>query len=277
VWVQPLNPFEQDTARSEAQIARSRLAMAIRTEGSDESDAVRVWFNEDGREAATDRLVAAKISQATPKLIESIRNDPDWTERMAILDRGSADTAVPLEPGEEKLLLRISNEFAAELGLRLSAERDYHVMQYEQMDDETLWESYLDWYVDERTSDVLMAEYRLHQVHFGARWCDGVLTDGDWDHSACDGHRELLFPTTPDARTAPAELLQLLYVVADEVDMTAREAKNSDRQGSSSGSSPLPSEGEASTPSTPSEIQPEPHGSSSSPSPTPSPSLAGAS
>lgn len=280
VWVQPLNPFEQDTARSEAQVARTRLAMAIRTEGSNERDKVRVWFDEDGRDAAVDRLTASRVSNQTNKMIEAIRNDSDWKERMDILDRGAEDTAKPLEEAEEKLLTRIGSEFAAELGKRIQAERDYQLDSLSELSDEDLWEEYLDWYVNERTSDVLMAEFRLHQVYFGTRWCEGTTGEDDgeaWDHSNCEGHRELVFESKEDARTAPADLLELLYLACDEVDMTARDAKNSRRQGSSSDSSPLPSEAGESTPSTQNETPPEPHGSSSSQSATRSPSLAGAS
>lgn len=277
VWVQPLNPFEQDTARSEAQIARSRVSLALREEGEDEQDKVRMWFEADGIEGARERLVEAKVNEATTKIFESIRNDPDWTERLQIMDRGAEQTALPLEEPENKLLLRITNEFAAELGNRIATEREWQIGTIGELDEEALWKAYLDWFIEQRAADVMLAEFRLHQVLFGVRWCEAVK-DPDteqWNHADCNGHPDPIFTDKDQLRRAPGDLLEVLYYAADNVDMSSREAKNSHRQGSSSGSSPLPSEVEESTASTPSETPPEPPGSSSSPSDTPLPSWGG--
>lgn len=276
VWVQPLNPFEQDTARNEAMIAKSRITLAIKEHGSDEQNKVRMWFFEDGLDDARETLVSAKLAENTGKIYESIRNDPDWAERMQILDRGGEDTAVPLEEAETKLLTQITNEFSVELGKRLSDERDYLSLKIEDLDEEALWDEYLNWFISRRANDVASAEFRLYQLYYGTRWCNGTdHGENTWTHESCDSHQERLFDTKDDVRTAPEELLELLAVAMAELDMSVREAKNSHRQGSSSGSSLLPSEGEASTASTPTATPAEPHGSSSSPSATPSLSSVG--
>jgi hypothetical protein len=278
VWVQPLNPFEQDTARNEAQIARARLALALRELGSGEQAKVRNMFFEGGHEAAVTTLVDAKVAEAMPKLLDEFRNDPEWTERLEILDRGDVDTARPLEPEERELLEKISGEFAVELNRRVHLEREYTHAKYQASDEEVLWTDYLDWYIERRTSEVAMAEFRLHQLMFGTRICDGVKDQhGVWDHAACASHQELLFSSKEQVRSAPAQLQALLLDEFDDLELSVREAKNSRRQGSSSDSSPLPSEAAESTASTPSATPVAPPGSSSAPSPTPSPSWAGAS
>ena len=81
-----------------------------------------------------------------------------------------------------------------------------------------------------------------------------------------DDHRMLLGALTEWIRSA-----------ADDIEMTVREAKNSARQESSSDSSPLPSEAEASTASTPAETRAEHPGSSHLPFPTLSQSSVGTS
>jgi hypothetical protein len=87
--------------------------------------------------------------------------------------------------------------------------------------------------------------------------------DGAWDHQNCGGHEEHLFLDKGEVRGTPEQLLAILLTAAENVEMTVREAKNSDRQGSSSDSSPLPSEVEASTASTPAETRVELPGTSS--------------
>jgi hypothetical protein len=116
----------------------------------------------------------------------------------------------------------------------------------------------------------MLAEYRLHQLLYGVRWCNATDHGAHtWTHENCDGHGERVFLTKEEVHQAPEELVALLMDAADDVEMTAREAKNSDRQGSSSDSSPLPSGAEASTASTPAETRVAQPGTSSSPSPTP--------
>lgn len=277
VWVQPLNPFEADTARNEAQIAKTRMSLAIREFGSEEQERVRMYFFTDGLDGARQRLVEAKVTERTPRIFEAIRNDPEWTERLQIIDRGAEMTADPLEEEEKQLLLKITNEYALDLGKRIEDERKFQTEVYNGYDEDALWSEYLQWFIDRRAGERMMSEFRMHQVLYGVRWCEGVLDGDKWDHSACNGHTEPVFASKEEIRNSPEALLDVLFAACDDVDMSARDAKNSDRQESSYDSSPLPSGEAESTASTPTETRVVLPGSSSSPSPTPSPSSAGTS
>lgn len=275
VWVQALNPFEQDTARNEAQIAKARITLAIKEFGSDEQTKVRMFFFEDGIDEAKSKLVDAKVAEAMPRILEGIRNDPEWTERMLILERGLSDTAKPAEGIELELLEKVSEEYTGEIGRRLSDEREFLVDKFISLDDEDLWQEYLDWYLDRRGAEMMLAEYRLHQMLFGVRWCEGTdHGDDTWTHENCNGHQDRVFRDKAQVQSSPEELIAVLMEAAEQVEISVRDAKNSRRQESSYGSSPLPSEVEESTASTPSETRAEHRGTSSSPSVTPSPSLA---
>lgn len=274
VWMQALNPFEQDTARNEATIAKARLTFAVKEHGSDEQLKVKLFFFEGGRDQAVKNLVDAKTAGRMLSVVDGIRNDPEWTEKLRILDRGLDETATPPEEGEREVVHEISVEYLTLVGERMESERAFFQREFEEADEETLWAAYLEWYLDRRSNEASMAEYRLHQLYFGARICEGTCEDGVWDHAACDGHQERLFATKEEVREAPGGLQMALLDALEEFELTVREAKNSDRQGSSSDSSPLPSAPAESTASTPTETRDEPLGTSPSPSPTPSPSLA---
>lgn len=275
VWMQALNPFEQDTARNEAQIARARITLALKEHGGDEQAKVKMYFFEDGDDAARMKIVDAKVADAMPKILEKLRIDPEWTERLDVLERGLDGTATPSEPAEIELLAKLSDDYTAEVGTRLRSEREYLEDQYVDAESDQLWEDYLEWYLAKRASELMFAEYRLHQLLFGARCCEGVLGDDEvWDHSACEGHVAPFFLSKQEVQTLPEELVAIFMTAADDVEMTAREAKNSHRQGSSFDSSPLPSEEGESTASIQEEIPPAHRGTSSSPSPTPSTSSA---
>ena len=265
VWVQALNPFEQDTARNEAQIARARLTMAIKEFGSDEQAKVRYFFFEDGLEEAREKIVDAKVAEVLPRTLERMRNDPDWEEKLNILERGLDGTASLPEPEEIALLEKLAGEYQTEVGTRLHEERTFQQMRYADATEESLWADYLEWYLARRASEIMLAEYQLHQILFGARECLATqVDDKHWSHENCGAHAERLFLDKEEVRQAPETLLAVLLAAAESVEMTVREAKNSVRQGSSSDSSPLPSEAEASTASTPSETRVELPGTSSS-------------
>ena len=273
MWVQVLSPFEQQTARNDAQIARARKRMALRDHASDEQLRVRNTFEEDGREAALDRLVDIKAGKATYQIFLDLEDDPDWKERLQILRRGMDDAAEPPSGEEQELVAKIDREYAEEIERRHNDERRAIRHQYENIGDDQLWEAYLESWLDQRGDDAAVLEYQMYQVLYGARVCFGVKNDdGTWDHAECNGHTERVFETKEEVRDLPQQLIDAVLRVYRLVDMSEREAKNSDRQTSSSGSSRLPSAGEESTASTPAETPTDAPGSSPQPSPTPSPS-----
>ena len=73
---------------------------------------------------------------------------------------------------------------------------------------------------------------------------------GKASHKECD-HSEKVYESLEEVRVLPEQLFNQLRDGFDALAMSVRDAKNSDRQGSSSDSSPLPSKEEESTPSTP--------------------------
>ncbi len=260
LWVRVLNPFEQDKARNEAQVARARLALAIREVGTDEQAKARESFFEAGHEGAIDLLVESKVAERYSKIVDSLRYDPDWKDRLDIVARDTDDTAKPLEGIEKEALDKIAGDYLAELNTRVEEERDGYRAEYQDADEEMLWEAYRDLYIDRRAGAAAMAEHQLHQVLYGTYVCDAILENGTWRHEKCD-HSIPLFESADEVRTLPEDLGFTILKGINEIDMSVVEAKNSVRQESSFDSSPLPSEPVESTPSIPSAIPPEPTGS----------------
>lgn len=255
LWMQVLNPFEVDEARSDAQVARSRLVMALKSEhGSDERAKVEATFYTDGHDAAITRLAEARGQNKLVEIVSALRDDPEWSERLEIADRSEAIRARPIEDPERKLLEQINVEYLTEVVRRQNEEKDFQLSRFTDMSDAELIEEYIDNYIERRGGDVALAEYSLTEVWYAARVCEGVqLDDGSWNHDACESHAVQVYETKADLRSQPEDLQDLLRETMHALAMTVREAKNSARQESSSVSSPLPSEPEESTPSTPEE------------------------
>ncbi len=272
IWMQVLSPFEVQNAKREAQIARSRMVLALKDEDSGEMKRARGAFLDDGRDAVIERMVDARSQKALYKSMLQMRDDPDWKEHLDILERGTDGTAQPPTEDEERLIDNLNRKYTEELERRHTTEREYLRERLSAMSDEDLWQDYLDLWLQNAGDSAAVVEYQLHQILHGARVCEGLQTADGWDHTPCDSHREQVFDAPEDVRNLPQGLLDLLLDAAQRVDLSEREAKNSDRQASSSGSSRLPSAEEASTASTPAETPAPRPGSSSSPSTTPSPS-----
>jgi hypothetical protein len=269
LWLQVLNPFEADEARHDAQVARSRLMMALREVGSDEFDLLRGNFLRYGRDGVVNLLAEHASNTAMMEAVNDIKQDPDWRERVEIMERSEEILAKPAEEPERELLSKINQEWLTELGDRAKAAHELEEELLQPLSDDELWERYREHYIETRGNEVGVAEHQLTKVWYATRVCEGEEAEGQWDHSACEGHELRVWDTKAEVRGLPEDLLNELSNALDEVDMSVGEAKNSDRQGSSSGSSPLPSEGEGSTASTPDETPDKLPGSSPTPSATP--------
>lgn len=252
VYVQVLNPFEMDEARHDAQVARSRIVMALKQFGSDELAKVEASFWMHGRERAIENLMDDQATELLVKSTEAIANDPDWKERLDLAERQDEIMAQPESDPERELLTKINTDYIAEVERIVEEERGYLQGKYESFTDDKLIEEYVRLYIDRRGTDLGVAEHRLTEMWYAARCCDGVLDeDGEWTHEACDGHKVRLFETKGEVRDLPDELQTLLLAAVAALNMTVREAKNSDRQASLLASSPAPSAPEESTVSIP--------------------------
>lgn len=264
VWLQVLNPLQRDEAQHDAQVARSRLIMALKSgHGSDERTKVEAAFFDDGREGAVRRLVNASLATHLVKTVDSIKSDPDWKEKLEIMDRSDELLARAAEDVERKLLTDINHEYVEEVTRRQNEEEAYLEKKFREFTDEQLIADYVELYVGRRGADVAAAEFMLTEIWYAARVCEGVeMAPGEYDHSECENHVLQAYETKAEVRSLPEDLQQELAGVMQTLNMSVFDAKNSDRQGSSSGSSPLPSAPEGSTPSTPAATPAKRRGSS---------------
>jgi hypothetical protein len=250
VWAQTLNPFERDEATHDAQIARARLTLALKQ--GDERQKVQAVFIRDGREVAIVKVAEYHSNQAMGKAIDDLAVDPDWSERVEIMNRSDDILAKPMEDAEQELLATINQEYLTEVLSRQSDERDFQLERLEKVTDDDLLEEYLDIYLERRGAEVASAEYQLTELWYALRVCAGVQgEDGKWDHSACESHALTVYETKAEVRALPDELQKVYFEAMGKLNMSVRDARFSARQGSSSDSSPLPSEAAESTPSIP--------------------------
>lgn len=251
LWLQTLNPFEMDEARHDGQVARSRIIMALKEFGSDELAKVKATFWIHGRDLAIDNLVDEQGGDILIKATDAVANDPDWKDRLELAERHEEILARPESDAERKLLEKINQDYVREVEGIIRTERTYLTGKYDQLTDDELIDEYIKLYVERRGTELGIAEHRVTELWYAARCCEGTKTEaGAWDHSECENHALQVYEAKREVAKLPEDLQGLLFGAMQALNMTVREAKNSDRQSSSSASSPQPSAEEASTVST---------------------------
>lgn len=252
LWVQAINSFERDECISDAQVSRSRLILALRESG-DERMKVKARLAERGLDSMIEDLATVRAEGKLGDFTDQMRDDPDWKERMEIILKTDYEsTSKPLTEEEVLLMAKVNAAVMEELQKRQKDEHDFLVRSLGRMAEDDFIDEWVEEWLDRRGGILAQGEYQLTEIWFATRFCEAQpKEDGELDHSKCDGHRERLFQTKNDARSAPDELQTLLRDALLDLNIEGRDPKDSGSDPNSSGSSPTPSEVEASTPSTP--------------------------
>jgi hypothetical protein len=255
IWVQVMNPLQNDEARNDAQTARARMSLALKEVGSDAQTTALGVFMDMSKAEAINGILNHKWQGWFNTSSNRLADDPEWEERNQIMTRTDPDEMARRDPEdpERQIYEKITEEFQKLVSEDIEMERQYESVRLEGLEPNALRDEYLELYRTERSVAAANAEYRIVEGWYSARICEATPVDGEdgvWDHSACANHEERVWETRDDFRSAPGPLQDRVREVLDELTMSVREAKNSDSTTSSSASSVLQSGPEESTPST---------------------------
>lgn len=268
MWLQALNPWEKNEAIMDGQTARSRTALAVSVETSQEYIRLRAKFEEFGPEGCVEEILSARTNRYITRIALQLRQDDEWSERASLLERVD-DLSTNATEEEQANLVQIAADYAEAIQTRLNDRLEAERYQLSSMSTEDLWDEFKETYIENVGGTAAMAEYRLAEIAYSARVCAAVKVEGGWDHAECENHSLHVFASKEEVKGLPERLLHLLVEGVAQVSMDEVEAKNSDRQQGSSQSSLLPNGEGESTPSTQTVTLPQPPGSLSQPSPMP--------
>jgi hypothetical protein len=251
LWVQTINSFEREECLSDAQVARARLIMALKAQG-DERVKVEGRLTEVGRDAFVADLAEARASAKGSDIAEEMRDDPEWKDRMLVVLRTDWDQASsPPTEEETQVMEQIQAEIVNEMYRREGEEREFLERKLHRLSDDELIDEWVEEWIERRGTALAGQEYRLTELWYATRFCEAAPgEDGALDHTRCDGHRERVFESKQDARSAPTALQDLLRNALDDVNLAGRDPKDLANPENSSDSSPTPNEPGESTPST---------------------------
>jgi hypothetical protein len=227
MWLQVMNPFERDEAQHDASVARSRLTLALRDQpDSEELAQVRSMFVGAGRDAAIEAIMEAKKVDLFLEIMDELKTEEEWRERVEVLQRTADLSTVPTE-AERTYLIELQEAFALEVAKRLESAIMVDREVLEESSDDVLYEKYKDWFLEQRGGVAGMGEYRMTEMWYSCRACVGVKgEDGVWDHSECEGHQVRVFESKDEVRHLPEALQARIIGALMELEMSEREAKN---------------------------------------------------
>lgn len=227
MWLQVMNPFERDEAQHDAAVARSRIMLALKDQPqSDEMTQVRSMYLDEGRESAISRLVESKKAELFLEVMDEMRTDKDeWGERIDLIERNPDLAAVETE-AERVFLSELQDSFALEVARRLESSIMVETEELESLDEVALYDRYVDWFLEQRGNSVGMGEYRITEMWYASRACVGVQTDGEWDHSGCEGHQVRVFESKDEVKHLPQALQGLIVGALMELEISEREGKS---------------------------------------------------
>jgi hypothetical protein len=256
LWVNKLNPFEQEEARRDGAAARARVILALKEIASPESAIFEANVLELGPVKLKEAIVNAKSSDHFLRAVDAIRSDPEWSERVEASMRRSDDM-----PEEEKAAVDlIDADYAVELSKRVNDLRDEAMRDLDGFDIDALRGEYRQVWLEGRGLAAFSREFQKSQLFYAVRICRATSKNplGDeWDHTPCEGHRTRLLGEREDVTKLPDGLLERLRTAVSSISVERRDARFSDALASSSESSAQPSEEGPSTLSTPVETSPE--------------------
>lgn len=250
IWLQVLNPFELEDAKGAASAARSRLVLALQEHGSDELARYEAMLSEMSEDELVELLIQAKHGETLLEVTDAIENDPEWAERMNLIEREEEIRALPDTAEERKLLEGYEVEYITEVQQRMDYELKMLKAHYDGLTPEQRRTEFRRFWIDRRGGERAMEEFRLKEHFYAARVCDAVKRpDGTFDHKPCD-HGIRVWETEGEVRHLPDELRNAIDAKLRELTMSPKGRSGSDNPRDSSESSPTPSEPAASTPST---------------------------
>lgn len=225
VWLQVLNPFELDQARSRAGAVRSRLVMALEEHGSDELVRCEAAFVESGTDVAA-AIVAMRGDELLVKVMGEVNGDPEWAERIEIMR--SLDEKGAKEPteAERKVVNDLNQDYLKEIYRLHEEEIDLLRSRLESYEKSDLLDEFKKVWIDQRGNELAVAEFTMSELSMAARVCDASPpADGEqWDHGQCD-HTQRVWSEREEVRSLPEELQLRLAHAMRELNLSAQEAK----------------------------------------------------
>jgi len=253
LWINKLSPFEQEQANHEGRVARARRMLAIREVGTPEYDLFQASSAMVSITAIIEAMVNEKGSEHLLSVLREIRADPEWSEKVEVLEHTDALPGDSSDP-EVILLSRIMTQYASEVDARVQVRAKELREDLAKMDPEDVRSQHRESYIEEQGRAAFAAEVQRNQVYFSMRTCVATPVEHGWSHQDCQ-HSVRWLESLSEVDALPLAVLapvlqeyQRLMLPPDVARFTDALASSSDSSESSSNAGASKESGPAETP-----------------------------
>jgi len=247
VYVHKPNGFEHEEAIMDGRVARA-LYLEMYRPGSKERRAVEATGRGLGLDELVEAIILGRGNDLFMKAHDEVRARKDWADRLVLLDRAQV-LAPDARPEERAALEEVQVDFYRALGEeqeRLICELRRELSQEAKVDRQAVEQTWLEGFIKNQASGEFLTARQQTDIYFA--FCAGEVRQKDGKEVVEKGERMLEDRT--QVRTLPDGLLECVVSALDRVNMSQKEAGNSDAPTDSSSSSEQQSKPEASVPST---------------------------
>jgi len=253
VWINKLNSFEDEEARSDGMAARTERILSLTDDHPDIKLIVSQMSGWD-----IDQLAEYSASQRRDEdylaAMDDIDAEKEWAEKLAYLRRGQTlhdDADLPEGDERRERFEKVQAEYFTALEEATVKRQQDRKKEYADLSRSELEEQYLESLKNRLAMETFLEERRITELYFAVRDCQGTrVGPNEFEHSQCD-HRKRLMSDRKDIRSLPSEVITRIVNTLADVTVDRRTAGNSDAPVTSSESSEQPSTPEESTLFTP--------------------------
>jgi hypothetical protein len=256
LWVNKLNSFQVEEARRDGVARRGmRLADLGKPDNPERAamlSEVEQMTLDEVRQAWTKQQAEEQYLTA----LDDVDSDPEWREKLDVIRRMPTlldeAGAAPDDPRRQELRDLQRNYYAAIAEAQKSLQ-DQTFKDSEGAEREKLTKEFMERWRQRISLDEFMEERRVTELYFALRVCQATRDGNTYDHAPCD-HSQRALEAREQVRGLPEQVIEKSIEALDQLNVTPRDAGNSDAPVSSSAPSEQPSVPEDSTPSTPEAI-----------------------
>lgn len=244
VWVNKLNPVDQEAAVRNANAARARVLAGKKDPENQERLSIESELLEQSKDELVDFLAADALSNRQDALVAELAAEQEWQDKsylQGLLDawEGGLEDRYNRDPEDEeaKSVFEEMDRWQKILDARLEGEKERLLADFGQRPEDALRQQVLERLIQVQADMAWLSEYHLSEVLFAVR---------EPDH-----HKKKYFNNRSEVEDLSQEVMRALYEGYHDLSIDPTEGKDSPGTPASSPSSDLSTEGETSQPSGP--------------------------
>lgn len=256
LWINKLNPFEDEECRRDGMAARSQRVLELNDPATDDYRSLHFHVDKLDKEALIENRINVHFDEDYVLAMDDVELDPAWSERMTYIKRMETlheDAALAESDDRRQRYITAKEEYFNATREAALKRQEEHRREWSALSLAENKETYLEETIEKLGMQDYMAERRITELYYAIRDCKGVAdadAEDGFNHKDCD-HRKKFLESRAEVKELPPGLTAKLQEGLALVTVDRRSSGNLAALMSSSELSEQPNSPEESTVSIP--------------------------